>query len=315
MINYYEILGLGYGAGNSEIKAAFRNLAKIYHPDKNPDGIEHFSKILRAYETLSDPTLKASYDYKLNYHQTQTQYQREAKTPPQNTKTWKFDERELKRRQYYNDHIKKYAKQTSDYMAEAETKKNYNEFKYILFATPLAVLLFLLIMHFASKDRSEFVQVSSLSPIVKAKVEPLEKVSDIKLGDAPYTMIFGKPQYITKDYTALSIRNLSGKEIVVCLFTKTEFVRCFYMTDTIFAEVSQLPKEPLFIYYVSGKVFDSSLPLKNQKATGKFTREEAFFKSIKARLLNSSEELILLDGDNKGFEQISEEEFFKYSKK
>lgn len=315
MINYYEILGLGYGAGISEIKASFRNLAKIYHPDKNPDGIEHFTRILKAYETLSDPTLKASYDYKLNYHQVQSQYQRESKAPPQNTKTWKFDERELKRRQYYNDHIKKYAKQTSEYMAEAETKKNYNEFKYILFATPLAVLLFLLIMHFASKDRSEFVQSSSIDSPIKAKVEPIEKVSDIKLGDAPYNIIFGKPQYTTKDFTSLSIKNLTGKELIVCLFTKKDFVRCFYLTDNISAEVSQLPKEPLFIYYVSGKKFDSSLSLKNGKAGGKFTEDEEFFKSSKARLMNPSDELTLLTGTNKGFEQISEEEFFKYSKK
>lgn len=315
MINYYEILGLGYGAGIPEIKTAFRNLAKLYHPDKNPDGIEHFTKILRAYETLSDPILKASYDYKLNYHQAQAQYQREAKTTAQTTKTWKFDERELKRRQYYNDHIKKYAKQPSEYMPEAETKKNYNEFKYILFATPLAILLFLLMMHFASKDKNEFVQNSSLAPTSAAKAAVIEKISDIKLGDAPYTAVFGQPIYVTKDYTTLSIKNLSGKEIIVCLFTKNNFVRCFYMTNNISAEVSQLSKEPIYIYYVSGKIFDSSVSLKNNNGKGKFLKEETFFKSNKASLLNSIDELTLLEGNNKGFETISETEFFKYRKK
>ncbi|PBQ32293.1 hypothetical protein CNR22_11095 [Sphingobacteriaceae bacterium] len=315
MINYYEILGLGNSAGISEIKAAFRNLAKLYHPDKNPDGIEHFTKILKAYETLSNPTLKASYDYKLNYHQAQTQYQRETKTAPQTTKTWKFDERELKRRQYYNEHIKKYAKQTSQYMAEAETKKNYNEFKYILFATPLAVLLFLLIMHFASKDRSEFVQTSSMSPVRSEKAAPIEKVSDVKLGDAPYNMIFGQPLYVTEDYTSLSIKNLSGKELVVCLFAKKEFVRCFYMTDNISAEVAQLPKEPISIFYVSGKVFDSSLSLTAINGSGRFTKEEEFFKSNKASIFNSLSELTLVAGNNEGFKKISEKEFFNYANK
>ncbi|MGZ3920962.1 MAG: J domain-containing protein, partial [Bacteroidia bacterium] len=58
MVNYYNILGLNPGASATEIKTAFRAMAKIFHPDKNPEGQEQFKKILRAYETLSDPSRK-----------------------------------------------------------------------------------------------------------------------------------------------------------------------------------------------------------------------------------------------------------------
>ena len=52
MTNFYEILGVTSEAGLAEIKAAFRKLAKEFHPDKNPNGNERFETILKAYERL-----------------------------------------------------------------------------------------------------------------------------------------------------------------------------------------------------------------------------------------------------------------------
>lgn len=310
MINYYEILGLSYGAGIAEIKTAFRQLAKLYHPDKNPAGIEHFTKILKAYETLSDPALKASYDYKLNYHQSQVQRQQASRnTPP--TKNWRFDERELKRRQYYNEHIKKYAKQTSDYIADAETKKNYNEFKYILFATPLAVILFLLIMNLASRDRKEFISRPVTPQLETEFRQASDHISSLRPGDAPYENIFGKPRYEPLHKKTLTVKNTSGMEVIVCLFAKTRFIRCFYMTDNLSAEVSQLPAEPISVYYSSGLDFSYSRKLSEVNVSGAFTKDLAFYKSTRPEHLSG--ELTLRQGDNEGFERINEAEFFKYA--
>lgn len=150
MQNYYEILGVSHQANLTEIKIAFRNLAKLYHPDKNPNGIEHFTKILRAYEILSNPNLKSSYDYKLNYHQQHSIIY----TAKSSEKQFTFSEQELKRRQYYNEHIKKHAKKYKQQNVEEQLKTNYNEYKYILFATPLAVLLFLLVVSLATPNSS-----------------------------------------------------------------------------------------------------------------------------------------------------------------
>lgn len=63
--DYYEVLGISKTADEKEIKAAFRKLAKQYHPDLNPDNKEaeaKFKEVNEAYEVLSDPDKKAKYD-------------------------------------------------------------------------------------------------------------------------------------------------------------------------------------------------------------------------------------------------------------
>ena len=55
--DYYEVLGLQKGASEDEIKKAFRQLAKKYHPDLNPGDKEaeaKFKEVNEAYEVLSD---------------------------------------------------------------------------------------------------------------------------------------------------------------------------------------------------------------------------------------------------------------------
>lgn len=63
---YYEILGVEETASGDEIKKAYRNLALIWHPDKNQANPEEahakFQVILKAYETLSDSREREWYD-------------------------------------------------------------------------------------------------------------------------------------------------------------------------------------------------------------------------------------------------------------
>lgn len=63
--DYYEVLGLSKGAGDDEIKKAYRQMAKKYHPDLHPGDKEaekSFKEVNEAYEVLSDPDKKARYD-------------------------------------------------------------------------------------------------------------------------------------------------------------------------------------------------------------------------------------------------------------
>lgn len=62
--DYYEVLGLSKGASDDEIKKAYRKMAKKYHPDVNKEAgaEEKFKEVNEAYEVLSDPQKKATYD-------------------------------------------------------------------------------------------------------------------------------------------------------------------------------------------------------------------------------------------------------------
>src|SRR6059058_2621231 len=55
--DYYGVLGLTHGASDSDIKHAYRKMARDLHPDVNPDpgAKERFQEVTRAYEALTDP--------------------------------------------------------------------------------------------------------------------------------------------------------------------------------------------------------------------------------------------------------------------
>lgn len=63
----YEVLGIQMGATSKEIKAAYRRLARVLHPDVSANGrndaaANEFIKVHEAYSTLSDPEKRADYD-------------------------------------------------------------------------------------------------------------------------------------------------------------------------------------------------------------------------------------------------------------
>ena len=62
--DYYEVLGVQRGAAPDEVKKAFRQLARKYHPDvnKDPAAESMFKEINEAYEVLSDQEKRAMYD-------------------------------------------------------------------------------------------------------------------------------------------------------------------------------------------------------------------------------------------------------------
>jgi curved DNA-binding protein CbpA len=92
MRDLYEVLGISRSAQPVEIKAAYKRLAKLYHPDRNPgnkEAEESFKNINEAYHILINPQKKSQYDFRLlglalpHYQQDDTNFE------------------ELKKRRYY----------------------------------------------------------------------------------------------------------------------------------------------------------------------------------------------------------------------
>ena len=64
----YDILGVYEDATEADVKSAYRDLARLFHPDRNhgkdqtKERENHFVAIKKAYETLSDPEARSMYD-------------------------------------------------------------------------------------------------------------------------------------------------------------------------------------------------------------------------------------------------------------
>lgn len=149
MTDYYAILGVTKTASDSEIKVAFRKLAKIYHPDKNPNNPNAktiFEQVLKAYNVLINPHARKRFDYSQSPTNSS---QRKHHSPSNKTqKEWTFTDEDLKKREYYKNYYKQVKKKANT----AAPQPLYSDYKYILFATPLAVgLLMLVVSMFTSE--------------------------------------------------------------------------------------------------------------------------------------------------------------------
>lgn len=308
MQNHYQILGLVNFASHAEVKNAFRRLAKLFHPDINPIGQEQFKNIVKAYEILSDPYLKSQYDYKLKiqfnqvYH-SNTDPQQKATERPNNP-----SERELKRRQYYQEH---YKKQYEAYGKDAaETPKVYNEFRNILIATPLAVLLIMLLLNVWS-DKPQIKVVPYKEDLKKTNTIDVVQKKRVVTGDEPYKEYFGGSVQDTINKRVLSFKNLTGNDILVFLFNKKEFIRSCYIEHGYEVDLNFLPNELSSIRIMKGRNFEYIKELPKAGVFGAFTEDCKFYYYKKKLKLNGTNKITLVNIVDQGFEEGKEDNFFK----
>ena len=114
--NYYEVLEVTPNATSDEIKAAYRKLARKFHPDVNKaqDAVEIFKEITLAYETLSDENKRHNYDIVNGIF----------KTSAQTTSSQKAEEE-------YKENIKKSNNSYNPRYKKTTSKTKKEENKYI----------------------------------------------------------------------------------------------------------------------------------------------------------------------------------------
>lgn len=288
MSGYYEILGVSKNATNDEIKAAFRRLAKQYHPDKNPSSNAKalFEKILMAYNVLINPHSRRRYDEGFFSTPTNIQPKRKTGDVKSKTKEWSFTEEELKRRQYYQTYYKAKQKEKED----AIPKQTYSDYKYILFATPLAVALLMFIVSFFSEEPN--LKSNQLVSVEAVKIENNTQV--INNGDTPYYGFFGNSKtFDTK--CALKINNKTNYDAIIVLYDlqTNDYLQHAYIKDSYYLKFSFLPKSGVYMKALIGNYWNDDLILFNNKINGNFDSLLQFqnWKTKPIRFNNEKEEL------------------------
>jgi curved DNA-binding protein CbpA len=300
--SYYDILGISKEAGDIEIKAAFRRLAKQYHPDKNPNGKEQFERILVAYEVLIDGASRSQYDLKLKYGNAQSYSGK--KTQQKTQKEWNFTDEELKKRQYFQEHYKKEYERYSK--SVHVPKKNYNEYKYILFAAPIAVGLFMFIVNGVERSGAK----EQKKTHVAATSGKETKKDELKYTADPFTAYFGKEVIDLEANRSFQIKNLSAKDVVVALFDeKNKFIRSAVVKSGLAVTLEQLPASEMNIRFLSGNYWKIGKEHNDLEVIGGFTEKEKYG-TLNTRETNGYS-ITLDDNTLDLLEEISEKEFFR----
>jgi len=121
---YYDILGLSADCTTADIKTAYRQLARKYHPDVNKENqqeaIKYFKEVTSAYETLSDDKKRLQYDiingiFKTKFGTNFSEFEQESKTYASPFReTGKKNQYNSDFKEKFSGIFKKYSKQTSD---------------------------------------------------------------------------------------------------------------------------------------------------------------------------------------------------------
>lgn len=264
MADYYSILGLTKTATEIEIKAAFRRLAKIYHPDKNPNdpNAKHlFENILKAYDVLSNPHSRKRYDN--SNFVTTSQSHRPHRAGQQKQKDYSFTEEDLKRREYYKKHYQ--AKKST--INQTPPKPHYSDYKYILYATPIAVGLLMLIMSIFSAEPT----TESIPQNTEEVSQPIKSSIKLVNGDKPYSGYFGNLKLFDTPYR-LQINNSSNYDAVIAVFDKktNAYLQHSYLQASYSIEFSKLPETGVYWKCVLGKNWKNDEKFANNKVAGGF---------------------------------------------
>jgi hypothetical protein len=310
MSDHYSILGVSRTASDVEIKAAFRKLAKRYHPDKNPDDPNAkaaFQQILKAYNTLIHPTLRRRYDSGTIVTPDVTPRQYKPKNKGQ--KEWTTTDEDIKRREYYKNYYA--AKKRT--VRVTEPANTYSDYKYVLFATPLAVgLLMFIIAMFKPDPKIKPEAQKTTSPlVVKPKTDRPEN------GDKPYQGYFGGMSTFSTN-NSLKIDNESGYDAVIVLFDLEthRYIQHSFLRNSFSAEFTMLPETGVYWKSMAGKTWNPDKLTFGDKITGSFDSIVQYQdRSAKPILFDKQgpekfEELIIIKPKSKNKQYISNENGF-----
>ncbi|MFL5754228.1 MAG: J domain-containing protein [Bacteroidia bacterium] len=315
----YAILGISSSASKEEIKAAFRKLAKLHHPDKNPDSkdsAEKFRQIKEAYETLINPLRRQKYDSKQRY--SSTYKSRTAAPADKKTKVYTTTEEDIRRRKYYQQNYGTQKKQRTN---TAPPVSRYNETKYILFTIPIAVALLFLIINLYNDEKPAVVTEQTATELPKQGENRAQDTVKRLAGtsDSPYTSWFGSAKVDRRSGSVINVYNRSGYDAVVCLTDKStgKTVRHYFIADDYYLLFEFIPEGDYYFKSYLGTGFNFSKKLLHDSIQGAFDQAKQFQKNSSDKLtiaLSGTDTFSVYIKTEERKNRISAEEFFRRPK-
>ena len=202
MLDYYKILGLPFGANSSQIKAAYRQLAFKYHPDKNSNNKfaeEKFKEITEAYSILSDK------EKSLMYHAQYAEFIKQQNNPKQS-----IPEPKIKVHPFYRNIVNTERRYASGKASKRTIDWNlYNISALVLF---VAFILFMLVSSFREiKERESQQYKKSIS----AATDTVIKKEKSKITKEEYFELLAMEYADSKDSTLYKINNIDSMMRVI----------------------------------------------------------------------------------------------------
>ena len=213
MQNYYSILGIEKNATITDVKRAYRLLAKKFHPDvmgENVQDYEKFNLIKQAYETLSNKSKRFIYDEQLKQKE-KNKNSVVSGREKRKQRQYDFSEEAMKRRRYYQEmygNSKKVNQPKKKEQQEVKIKNPYSEFHFILISIPIAVaLLFLIVNKYENKTTNN-----------PPSIENEKKITEgFSTSDQPFQNYFGEGLVNRNGNNVIEVNNKTKFDAVVCL--------------------------------------------------------------------------------------------------
>lgn len=282
--NYYIILGVKNTATLDEIKAAFRELAKKYHPDKNPGNKaaeDYFKEIQEAYMVLSNPEKRKNYDLKFTYGYTQSSSRRTAYGQ-------------------YTGNAYQYAQQQAaarnnaafnNLRSKTKQKHKPEERYQVMVSVGIALLLLYFIISYNTSNKKTTEEYAREKIEMEHKIEALMKPDQqqknleeepmIHNFDSPYTRYFGEEVYVDESKNNIKISNSGYSEAVVCLVNNKapfQVIRNQYMDAGATFKMNSIPDGEYYLKVFYGNKWDTTVTFVNQAFKGGFKEQVAFVK-------------------------------------
>lgn len=318
--NYYIVLGVKNTATFEEIKAAYRALAKKYHPDKNPGNKaaeDFFKEVQQAYAVLSNSEKRKNFDLKFNYGS--------QKEPAKKNTSSSF---------HYSGNSYQYAQQQAYYKqqqakehpkSKRKTKPDKSENYYILISVGLSMILLYFIISYSTKKD---IPIPSTKSISSQKTDTVisDQASEIGNFESPYSNFFGDEIYSEGSKNNITINNSENSEVIVCLVNTEkpyQTIRNQYMNSGTTFKMNNIPDGNYYLKVYFGNNWNSNKTIDNGKIKGGFNEQLGFIilnegkdhfimeqKHSENSISYSSYEVVLYPYKNEG-KKISEEDFFK----